>query len=109
MSRGSETMGPLFEVSQVDFVVHLPDGSIRSTTLSAEEARDLVGTENAYSMFWWMHGADRKLAIHQLLATLASSSGFQFGSSCKVHQAPSTIPRFEITYGYPKATHISAV
>ncbi|MBX3704348.1 MAG: hypothetical protein KF822_11295 [Steroidobacteraceae bacterium] len=109
MSRSSDTMVPLFAVSQVDVVVHLPDGSTRSTILSAQETRDLVGVESEYSMFWWMRGAARKLAIHELLTSLVSSSSFQFGSSCKVRQEPGAIPRFEITYGRPNATSVAAV
>ena len=78
-----------------DFTFNLPDGSSKSTSLTEDEVRSLVGADREYQIHWWVHGAELKLAIDPI--AFADANGI-YSSACGVHVTERGMARFEISY-----------
>jgi len=49
--------------SRVQVSFRLPDGTTRSTVLTAEQARSLAGAADEYRIEWWLRAARAELSI----------------------------------------------
>jgi len=93
-------------VGKADFTFSLPNGLIKSTSLTDDEVRSLVGTRHEYKMDWWVHGAETKLGIDT--SAFADATGC-LASSCRIKLPAPGAPHFQVRYGTSDEEHGTAV
>jgi hypothetical protein len=60
--------------ARAEFTVDLPDDVVKRTSMTDDDVRELIGTENEFTMDWWIRGAEKKLAVLEYLETLVASA-----------------------------------